>query len=145
VRHVVDLWHRQQRAKEEQNLCVNEMANVYTYYHRMHTALVEAVESERDIGKRAVLFKLGALVERRCMDLHSSFLRMEAKELQEVEILFNLQSPEEDRPNSDENAVDQDIVELLDADLGAAEFYDDIDNIGPDSDTDDGTVAINMD
>lgn len=74
VRHdAVDLWHRTKRASEEELLTLQEMANIYTFYHRQHTALAEAVDNLADAGKRAVLFHLGAVAETNLTKLYQFF------------------------------------------------------------------------
>jgi len=107
----------------------------------MHTALVDAVESEGHMGKRAVLFQLGVVAERRCVVLHSLFVPyfVEENELPRVATFFNRCSTKELEHDNSEAVTLPEIVDLLDSDLGGTE-YEDIENLGPDDLQDEADV-----
>jgi len=70
---MVELWQRKQRAVEEEQLCVGDMCNAYAFYMNKHIALQQAVQDNTDIGRRAVLFRIGADTERHCSELLTLF------------------------------------------------------------------------
>lgn len=55
-------------------LSVQEMQNVYYNHSHQHESLIQSVKTEKDIGKRAILFELGLQVEQRLQELHRLFI-----------------------------------------------------------------------
>jgi len=110
-RELLDLWPRQQRAAEERQLSIGDMCNAYAHYINLHIALQRAVETQADLGKRAVLYNLGVGAERRCRELHAAFCSVVTLPLMSA-FFRTLNSSEGEACDMD------DISDILDNDLG---------------------------